>query len=160
MVGVTTATIVQGSIEIPQTATIVSETTATFNIAFDTNTYDVKYGSAVLRFVSPSGRSNKTITIIAPDARCIRDLTSINSNADNRLTALPDLAIGDQIEVLSVSGGDISSVNINPDGTFDADAAVTSFTCRAWSATDQTWGSPALQAMVASAIRRRVIIVA
>lgn len=159
LTGVTTATIVQGTTSIPQNITIVSDTTATFNIAFDTITKDVKYGTAVLRFESASGRSNKTITISPPDARCYRDLTSVNSTADNRLTALPDLDIGDQIEVLSVNGGDISSVNINSDGTFDADAAVTSFTCRAWSAAEQVWGTYGIQAMVASAIRRRVIVI-
>ena len=159
LVGITTSTIIQGSTEIPQTVNVVSENTATFSISFDTNSYDVKYGSAVLRVISPTGKSNKTITIIPPDARSVRDLTSINATADNRLTALPDLAIGDQIEVLSVNGGDISLVNINSDGTFDADETVTSFTCRAWSATDQTWGNSALQEMVASAIRRRIIVI-
>jgi hypothetical protein len=159
LVGITTASIIQNSISIPQTVNVISENTATFDIVFDTNTYDVKYGTGVLQVISLTGKSNKTITITPPDARCYRDLTSVNATADNRLTALPDLAVGDQIEVLSVNGGFISSVNINSDGTFDADALVKSFYCRAWSATDQTWGSPSLQAMVASAIRRRIIIV-
>lgn len=159
LVGVTSAAIIQGSTSIPQTVTINSETSATFNLAFDTNTYDVKYGTALLRLTSSTGVANKTISVIPTDARCYRDLTSINATAENRITALPDLAIGDQIEVTSVNGGAISDVNINSDGTFDAPAAVTSFTCRAWSASDGTWGSPGLQAMVASAIRRRVIVI-
>lgn len=159
LIGVTTATIIQGTTSIPQNVTIVSDTTATFNLSFDTITKDVKYGTAVLRFESPTGRSNKTITISPPDARCYRDLISINTTSENRLTALPDLDIGDQVEVLSVNGGDISSVNINSDGTFDADASVKWFTCRAWSAAEQVWGNFGVQQMVAGAIRRRIIVI-
>ena len=65
-------------------------------------------------------------------------LTSVNSTADYRITAIADLAIGNQLE------WDNALVTINPDGTYVADPSVTSFNVRVGVTTDG-WGSLAVQ---------------
>lgn len=74
-------------------------------------------------------------------------LTSINGTSDYRITAVPDLIVGDRIEVVSATGGPATDVTINPDGTFfiASGSTVTSFDVRIWSITDQEWGLPATQ---------------
>lgn len=74
-------------------------------------------------------------------------LTSINTTDAYRITATPDLIVGDRIEVLSAVGGPVSDVTINPDATFTiaSGSGVTSFDIRIWSITDQEWGPPATQ---------------
>ncbi len=74
-------------------------------------------------------------------------LTSINGTSDYRITASPDLEVGDRIEVLSAVGGAVSEVTILPDATFSlsSGSTVTSFVVRVWSISEQAWGDPATQ---------------
>ena len=65
-------------------------------------------------------------------------LTSVNSTAAYRITAIADLAIGNQLE------WDEPLVTINPDGSYVADPSVTSFNVRVGVTTDG-WGSLAVQ---------------
>lgn len=64
-----------------------------------------------------------------------------NPDPDVRLTALPDLEVGDQVAWDTV-GGD---VDVYADLTWDADESVNAFQCEAWDAGDSTWGATATQ---------------
>lgn len=70
-------------------------------------------------------------------------LTSVHSPSSERLTSVPDLEVGDQIEYGVVQG--TGAVVVNADGTFVADSGVGAFSFRVWSATDRTFGAVAVQ---------------
>lgn len=151
-----TVSITQGTTTVSQTVTATSSTTATFNVVFD-STVDLKYGTATLT-VSVTGQTaaTSTITINPPDARSWVTLTSVESTSSNRLTSSPsDLAIGDQIEVVSVTGGAITDVTLVADGTYSALDVVKQFSVRIWDSTDSTWGTVGVQTT-----RRKPIITA
>lgn len=99
-------------------------------------------GVAVNAVVTPNGgtpSNSYALTGFEPPAGYeYVTLTSVNSTADYRITAVADLAIGNQLE------WDNALVTINPDGTYVADPSVTSFNVRVGVTTDG-WGSLALQ---------------
>lgn len=72
-----------------------------------------------------------------------------NTTADNRLTATPDLASGDQVEYGDIVG--TGAVTVFDDGTFSADSGVTSFDFRVWT-TGDGWGSVATQTLSSATI--------
>lgn len=74
---------------------------------------------------------------------------TLASNID-RLEAVPDIAIGHQIEAYGVAGGDIDDLTLYPDGSVAFAAAVTGFWARAHNGS--VWGQPAWQSTQAAAI--------
>jgi hypothetical protein len=139
--------ITQGSTTVNQTVTATTATTATFTTVFDVGSGPhLRYGAASVYAIGSGGPSAaRPISINAPAGRKYVTLTSLYSDASKRITAVPDFAVGDQLEISSVTGGTIADVSVNGDGTFDVAAAVTAFTVRAWAANDSTWGSSAVQ---------------
>jgi hypothetical protein len=78
------------------------------------------------------------------------DLTSVNPTAAHRITASPDLAVGDQLHARGVGGGPApAGLSLNPDGTFWFSAGNTPapFDVRAWDVSDGTWGAWATQSV-------------
>jgi hypothetical protein len=74
------------------------------------------------------------------------ELTSINSESDYRITATPDLEIGDHLEARAVGGGAApDGLTLNPDATFSYSGAVQPFDVRVWDSNDGTWGAWATQ---------------
>jgi hypothetical protein len=127
-------------------------TTIQFDVVFDAGANDLKYGAATLVVTNGDAQDDTiAITIAVPSGRAFIDLVSVETEADNRITAVADLEIGDQLEISNVTGTgvDISDVVLNNDGTFDADAAVESFDVRVWDHDDATWGTPATQTVAA-----------
>jgi hypothetical protein len=62
------------------------------------------------------------------------------ASSGSRITAVADLAPGDQLAYDTQSG----RVVVNPDGTFVADQTVTSFSVEAWTS-GSGWGTAGLQ---------------
>ena len=104
-------------------------------------------GVAVNAVVTDSGgtpSANYALTGFQPPAGYeYVTLTSVNSTADYRITAIADLAIGNQLE------WDEPLVTINPDGTYVADPSVTEFYVRI-GVTGDGWGALALQTVNAA----------
>ncbi len=143
-----TVEIRQGATEVAQSIDSQSATSIQFDVVFDSGSPDLKYGSATIAVINgDTSEDTEAITIAAPTGKNYVTLTSIESVADNRITAAGDLEIGDQLEWSNVVGGAIGDVTINADGTFDCDEAVTSFDVRAWDADDSTWGAIATQSV-------------
>jgi len=143
-----TVTITQGSVVKTQTVNSQNATTINCNTVFDSGTPDLKYGAATLRVTNADTQFvTQAITITVPSGRSFVDIGTPNAIADNRITAVADLASGDQLEMSNVVGGVIGDVNVNTDATFDVAEAVTSFDVRAWAANDQTWGAPGTQTL-------------
>jgi hypothetical protein len=115
-------------------------------IQFDVSQGDVKYGSATIRVTNGDAQDDtQAVTLAPPSGFNFVDLASVETVGDDRITAVADLEIGDQIEWSNVQGGDVSDVTVNDDGTFECDAAVTAFDVRVWDGDDETWGSIATQ---------------
>lgn len=142
-----TVEIRQGAVEIAQTVTGQTATAITCSTVFDAGVGPhLKYGSATLAVINGDAQDDTiAIGILAPSGRSFVDLTTPNPTAANRITAVPDLASGDQLEIRNVQGGTIADVNVNSDATFDVDEAVTAFDVRAWDSSDQAWGSVGTQ---------------
>lgn len=137
-----TVSIVQGAVEITQTQQSGDATGGTFDVVFSRVGTDLKYGAATLKVVVGALTATRAITVVAPSGKLYKDIDTPNVVSDRRITTdNGDLASGDQVEISNVVGGEPSDVNINTDGTFDADDSVISFDCRVWSASDKTWGS-------------------
>lgn len=142
-----TVEITQGSTTVSQNVTATTASTATFATTFDPGCGPhLRYGPASLRAINAVGPSEPVaITITPPAGRSYVTLTSLYSDANGRITAIPDLAVGDQLEISNVIGGTIANVTATGNGRFNVDAAVTAFTVRAWSASDNAWGPSAVQ---------------
>jgi hypothetical protein len=85
-------------------------------------------------------------------------LTSINSTSAYRIESVPDLEVGDRIEVLSAVGGPATDVTILPDATFSLapGSTVTQFDVRIWSISEQNWSGPVTQFVAAQIASARV----
>lgn len=151
--GSTTATLTQGSTSVNQTVTANTSTTLTVTTVFDSGTPDLKYGAAQATVSNGVSSSPLSVTITPPDARSYVNITSLNPTSAYRITASPDLAVGDQIQVTSVTGGSISDVTLSADGTWSAAPGVTSFTVTIWDATDSTWGAAGTQSTTLTQVR-------
>lgn len=145
--GSSTIGFLQGSTTVNQTVTSWANTSITISVAFDFTapTSSLKYGAATCIVTVSGNNGTLGITITPPDARSYVDLTSVSTSSAYRITATGGLVAGDQIEVVSVSGGSISDVTLNPDATWDAASGVTSFDIRVWDSMDATWGPTATQ---------------
>ena len=126
-----------------QTVTAWSDTSITYTANRGANLNDV----AVNAVVTDNGglfSSNYALTgFQEPSGYYYVTLTSVNSTADYRITAIADLAIGNQLE------WDNALVTINADGTYVADPSVTQFYVRV-GVTGDGWGALALQTINAA----------
>lgn len=121
-----------------QTETGWNATTVTYTADRGTNLNGVAVNAVV---TDPSGVASDAYALTGfqpPAGYEYVTLTSVNSTADYRITAIADLAIGNQLE------WDNALVTINADGTYVADPSVTSFNVRVGVTTDG-WGSLAVQ---------------
>jgi hypothetical protein len=66
------------------------------------------------------------------------NLSGTLATSGDRITATPDLASGDQLEISNVQGGTISDVTVNVDASFNVVAGMTSFDVRVNDGTE--WG--------------------
>lgn len=121
-----------------QTETAWSATSITYTADRGANLNGVAV-NAVVTDNNAASSANYALTGFQPPAGYeYVTLTSINSTAAYRITAVADLAIGNQLE------WDEPLVTINPDGTYVADPSVTEFNVRV-GATGDGWGALALQ---------------
>lgn len=149
--GARTLSLVQGGTSVTQTQTAGDATSGTFNVVFDGVSPSIKYGAATLRATVTAVNGDLAVTVTAPAGKSYKDLTTPNTTAANRITAVADLATGDQLEISNVQGGLITDVNVNADATFDVASAVTAFDVRGWSTADSTWGAVATQTIGSAA---------
>lgn len=121
-----------------QTITGWTSTLITYTANRGTNLDNVAV-NAVVTDSTGAASSNYALTGFAPPSGYyVVTLASVNSTAAYRITAVADLAIGNQIE------WDNSLVTVYDDGTYVADPTVTSFNVRVGVTTDG-WGALAVQ---------------
>lgn len=85
------------------------------------------------------------------------NLSGTLATSGDRITATPDLASGDQLEISNVVGGTISDVTVNADASFSVATGVTAFDVRV---NDGTWSAVATQYInqaTASASKRGLV---
>jgi hypothetical protein len=129
----------------------------------------LKYGTTDYTVnTDASGSSNTLAGVINPaTGEAYVDLVSINATATHRITAIADLAIGDQIwytQELLLNGVTPSgkNVTVNDDASFtfpgDTPVGTYEFTVQVWDTADQTWGSSAQQTVVVGTPTTPVIL--
>lgn len=121
-----------------QTETAWADTSITYTADRGVNLNGVAVNAVVTDSAGVSGDPYALTGFQPPAGYEYVTLTSVNSTAAYRITAVADLAIGNQLE------WDNALVTINPDGTYVADPSVTSFNVRVGVTTDG-WGSLAVQ---------------
>jgi len=126
-----------------QTETAWADTSITYTADRGVNLNGVAVNAVVTDSAGVSGDPYALTGFQPPAGYEYVTLTSVNSTADYRITAIADLAIGNQLE------WDNALVTINPDGSYVADPSVTSFNVRVGVTTDG-WGSLALQTVNAA----------
>lgn len=131
-----TGTLVIGGVT--QTVTAWADTSITYTANRGTNLDDVAVNAVVTDNNSVASNSYALTGFDPPSGYSYVTLVSVNATAAHRITALGDLAIGNQLE------WDNSLVTIYDDGTFVADPTVTSFNVRVGVTTDG-WGALAVQ---------------
>jgi hypothetical protein len=126
-----------------QTVTAWSDISITYTANRGINLDNVAV-NAVVSDNAAAASANYALTGFAPPVGySVVTLTSVNATAANRITAVADLAIGDQLE------WDNINVTINADGTWNAAAGVTAFNVRG-GVTASGWGALASQTINAS----------
>lgn len=96
--------------------------------------------------LSGTGAATWTSTTDIVYSHVFVELTSINSESDFRITATPDLEIGDHLEARAVGGGAApDGLTLNADATFEFIGAAEAFDVRVWDPDDGTWGAWATQ---------------
>lgn len=145
-------TLRQNALVATQTITSWSATSQTFNAVPG----NLKFGSATLRVTENAGAFGEIpVTLQPPTGQIYTNLTSVFSTASDRITAIPDLAAGDQLHVRAVGGGPApAGLVLNPDCTyyFSSGSTPTAFEVRAWDAGDSTWGAFATQTLPGSVV--------
>lgn len=129
-----------------QTITDSTATVIEFTNVFDTGPApQLKHGGANLTVVNQDLLEDTIAIVLLPEADTdFVNLESIHPDAPERITAIPDLEVGWQLQWGDVEGGSVSDVVINNDATFSCDMAVTGFWVRAWSPA-MGWGAWAFQ---------------
>lgn len=132
---------------ISQTVTSQDADTIVFTNVFDTGGGPhLKYGSATLRVINTDTQEDTlVIDLITPADTDFVDLVAPLADSGDRITAIPDLEGGDQLEWGSVVGGTITDVIVFPNASIAVDPAVTQFQVRAWDVNDATWGEWVVQ---------------
>lgn len=108
-----------------QTVTAWSATSITYTANRGVNLDNVAVTAQVTPNTGPASNNYPLTGFAAPSGYYVVTLTSVNATAAYRITAVADLAIGNQLE------WDNALVTINADGSFTADPSVTSFNVRA-----------------------------
>jgi hypothetical protein len=146
-------TLRQASTSVPQTETGTgTATAATLTIVTEQSGADIKFGAATLRATrtSDSAFGELAITVNPPSGQLYVDVGTPNATAANRITAVADIASGDQIQYRGVGGGSApTGLTINTDATWQFSSGNTpaSFDVRVWDASDATWGAWATQSV-------------
>ena len=132
--------LVQGAEEVEQTQGVGDDTSGIFDVVGFGLGGTLKYGvSTSLKVVTSEGDYSLPVTVNPPSGYAYVDLASVHGVEDERITAIPDLEPGDQLEYETVGG----KVEVHDDATFTvADETVTEFDVRAF---DGEWGEWAVQ---------------
>ncbi len=129
----------------PQTVTTWSATTITIGSTFRGKS---QYGVPVSVAVNASNGTSGTFTYPAgftpQTGWAYINLTAVNTTAAYRLTATPDLSIGDQVAWGAVNPG-TNNVTVYSDATFSATANTLNFYFEVNTGDGTGWGSSALQ---------------
>lgn len=153
-----TFTLRQGSVSVPQTETGTgTSTAATLTIGIEQSGADIKFGAATLRVTrtSDSAFGDLAVTVNPPTGQIYVDIGTPNATSADRITAVADIASGDQIHARGVGGGAVpTGLNLEADGTFWFDDGETpaAFDVRVWDASDSTWGAWATQGMAGTGV--------
>lgn len=121
-----------------QTVTAWADTSISYTANRGVNLNDVAVNAVVTDDNAVSSANYALTGFDPPAGYSYVTLASINASAPLRITAIADLAIGNQLE------WDEALVTINDDGSFVADPAVTQFNVRAGVTTDG-WSALVLQ---------------
>lgn len=141
-----TFALVDGTITTAQPATGVTATAATLTaIALG----ECRYGVRTLRATTGSGTGTIALTVTPQTGRKYVDIGVPNASAPLRITSIPDLVPGDQVEWSNVQGGAVTDVTVYSDGSFSCASSVTSFDVRVHDGT--SWGSVGTQSVATSA---------
>lgn len=143
-------TILQGAVEIAQTETGVgTATAATLTLVMETVPEDLKFGAATLRVTRDDLETDDiAITLNPASGETYVDVGTPNTEATDRITAVADIASGDQLHAQGVGGGAApTGLVLNTDATFyfTSGNTPTDFDVRVWSATSGVWGAFATQ---------------
>ncbi len=111
-----TATITQtGGVSVPQTLTYISATSGTFNLSMEPGTgdqlafTDATYVTDLTVTTTGGTSAGYAVTLATPSSQIFETLASINPTSAYRITATPDLVIGDQLEASGNSAGTAAS---------------------------------------------------
>lgn len=152
-----TSNLIQGSVSVAQPTTYTNATAATFNatlgsgtqLAYTDSTYATTYTVTVGGVTSAA--VSATITPIA--GNIFQTLSSVNTTSSYRITATPDLVVGDQLEASGNSSGTAAvptGLQLNSDATYQFASGDTpaNFWVRAYDSTNHVWGAWAEQVLV------------
>lgn len=141
----------QGAVSVEQSINSQSATAIDFDIEFDTDTEHLKHGPATLRVVNIDTQEDSlAIDIDPPAGHLYVDLGTPDATAANRITAVSDIASGDQLQIRGVGGGAApAGLHVEDDATFWFEEGETpaGFDVRVWDASDATWGAWATQSI-------------
>lgn len=155
--GMTSAITQPSAVSVTQPFTFTDATDGTFNLsmepagtqlAFTDATYVTTY-----TVTTTGGTSSPVAVTLSPPAGLIfQTLSSINPSSSTRITALPDLAIGDQLEAAGNAAGTApipTGLSLNSDATFQFSIGNTPqpFYVRAYDGVNFVWGAWALQSL-------------
>lgn len=138
------------------TETSWSDTSVAVTVALGDNKYGV---NVTLVLTNNSGQSSSAYNVQIQPATGVSyvNLSGTLAASGDRITATPDLASGDQLEISNVQGGTISDVTVNADASFSVATGVTAFDVRV---NDGTWSAVATQYInqaTASASKRGLV---
>lgn len=150
-----TVEIRQDSVTVQQSIDSQSATTIQFDVVFDVSpSASLRHGDATLAVINGDEQEDTIgITIEPPSGHLYVDIATPDTEADNRITAVPDIESGDQIQARGEGGGSVpTGLTLNDDGTFEFSPGNTpsAFDVRVWDVNDATWGAWATQAIGAA----------
>lgn len=149
-----TVAIIQGGVTITQTETSGDATTINLTALLervDPLTSIRRLTTATVRVtrVSDSEYGEYVFNVVNPAQQTAVDLTSIEPIAANRITAVTDLVVGDQVHARGVAAANLpAGLVLQPNATFDEDAVV-SFDVRVYDDSTKTLSGWALQTVAA-----------
>jgi len=132
-------------VSVEQTVTYESATTATLDVVVEPATVqqlaftDATYTTVAVATTTVGSGTPIPVTVAPPAGLIFVTLQSVNPTAANRICAIPDLVVGDQVEAAGDATGTTAppaGTILHPDGTF---TATQTFYARAYIAADQAW---------------------
>jgi len=147
-----TLTVIQGAVSVTQTQDTASSTGGTFDVVVEPVGSQLKFGSGTFKVtITARGASASLPVTIDPLAgHLFVDVGTPDTTSSERITAIPDIASGDQIEARGAGGGATpTGLTINSDATFSFASGdpPTAFDVRIWDSSDATWGAWATQSV-------------